>query len=113
MHAGCSLVLHQLRRNHVPAPRSDVNGAVWQGASLLEAAVGRPPHASGASNARFLPKAALKSPHSKRWRDLPASSNLAKRLDCVRFTAAFALPCRQLLGADAARTVVDAKASRL
>jgi len=32
----------------------------------------------------------LKPPHSKRCRDHAASSNLAKRLDCGAFTAAFA-----------------------
>jgi hypothetical protein len=34
-------------------------------------------------------KAGLKPPQSKRYRDYRASSNLAKRLDCGRFTAAF------------------------
>src|ERR1019366_9539100 len=33
-------------------------------------------------------KAVLKHPHSRRWRDCRAFPNLAKRLDCVRFTAA-------------------------
>jgi hypothetical protein len=32
----------------------------------------------------------LKQPQSKRIRECQASSNRAKRLDCVRFTAAFA-----------------------
>jgi hypothetical protein len=35
------------------------------------------------------PKAVLKPPHSKRCRDQPATLNLAKRLDCGVFTAAF------------------------
>jgi hypothetical protein len=43
------------------------------------------------------PKAVLKPPHSKRWRAGPALSNLAKRLECGAFTAAFrpglSLPC--------------------
>jgi hypothetical protein len=34
-------------------------------------------------------KAVLKPPHSKRWRDCQASSDLAKRLECGAFTAAF------------------------
>jgi len=37
-----------------------------------------------------LPKAVLKPPQSKRYRDHPASPNFAKRLDCGTFTAAFA-----------------------
>jgi hypothetical protein len=37
----------------------------------------------------FSPKAGLKPPHSKRWRDGRAFSNRAKRLDCDAFTAAF------------------------
>ncbi len=34
-------------------------------------------------------KAVLKPPQSKRCRDIPASLNRAKRLDCGAFTAAF------------------------
>jgi hypothetical protein len=34
--------------------------------------------------------AALKPPHSKRWRDLAAPSNLSGRLECGGFSAAFA-----------------------
>ena len=34
-------------------------------------------------------KAALKPPHSKRWRDCPAPANRAKRLECGGFSAAF------------------------
>ena len=36
----------------------------------------------------------LKPPHSKRWRDCHASPNLAKRLECGAFTAAFARAAR-------------------
>ena len=38
---------------------------------------------------RACPKAVLKPPHSGRWRDCRTSPNLAKRLDCGVFTAAF------------------------
>jgi len=34
-------------------------------------------------------KAVLKSPHSKRWRECRARSNLAKRLECLRLQRRF------------------------
>src|ERR1035437_4985338 len=49
------------------------------------------------------PKAVLKPPHSKRWRDCPAPSNFAKRLECVRFITAIraALPLPLVQGFNA------------
>jgi hypothetical protein len=39
-------------------------------------------------------KAVLKSPHSGRWRDCQPPADLAERLDCGVFTAAFVRPTR-------------------
>jgi hypothetical protein len=44
-----------------------------------------------------VPKAVLKPPHSKRWRDCPTTSGFAERLECGVFTAAFPRPSSEVI----------------